>query len=315
MDMRCIPGLNTVYGGSDNADVNGGVTLNITNGKFLQVFGGNNRGGRVKGPITVNIEETGCQPIIIGELYGGGNEAPYSIYGYYNVIENNDTVLRPCESLNDNRGFKNERPDQPYNDPQVNIKSFTSIGNVFGGGYGEKAEMVGNPHVNINVGNGKYYDNADYAGETLQINQNYSVTTPGHTRGKIGTIDTVFGGGNAAKVIGETYVNIGTMLGGKMEMETMELINGSKQTIPVLGADIIGNVYGGGNNAEVTGGTHVQIGPTPTNPAPPVNNNNGGDDDDDSGDSGNNSQQVPQRDTGNAATEQLLNRTVTPIRQ
>lgn len=29
---------------------------------------------------------------------------------------------------------------------------------------------------------------------------------------------------------------------------------------PVLGADIRGNVYGGGNNAEVTGNTNVVIG-------------------------------------------------------
>jgi hypothetical protein len=32
------------------------------------------------------------------------------------------------------------------------------------------------------------------------------------------------------------------------------------QTRPVLGADIRGNVYGGGNNAEVTGKTNVLIG-------------------------------------------------------
>jgi hypothetical protein len=30
--------------------------------------------------------------------------------------------------------------------------------------------------------------------------------------------------------------------------------------VPVQGVDIKGNVYGGGNNAEVTGDTHVQIG-------------------------------------------------------
>lgn len=318
MEMQCIPGLNSVYGGSDNADVNGDVTLNITNGKFLQVFGGNNRGGRVNGSITINIEETGCQPIIIGELYGGGNEAPYSIYGYYyekkeetvDGVTTTTTILKPRPSLDYSQG---SGPAIAYDHPQVNIKSFTSIGNVFGGGYGEKAEMVGNPNVNINVGYGKYYNSADYAGETLQIDQNNSVTTPGHTPGEIGAIGTVFGGGNAAKVTGETYVNIGDKLGENIKMET-----GEEQTILVRGADIKYNVYGGGNNAEVTGGTHVQIGPTPTNPAPPVNNNNGGDDDGDSGDSdniGNNSQPVPQRDTRNSATEQLLNRTVTPIRQ
>ena len=80
--MACLPGLNEVYGGAQDADVMGDVTLNITNGTFDRVFGGNNISGTIHGKITVNIEETGCQPLIIGELYGGGNKAPYSVYGY-----------------------------------------------------------------------------------------------------------------------------------------------------------------------------------------------------------------------------------------
>lgn len=51
------------------------------------MFGGNNLGGAVRGKITVNVEETGCQPIRIDELYLGGNEAAYSRFGYYESDE------------------------------------------------------------------------------------------------------------------------------------------------------------------------------------------------------------------------------------
>ena len=130
--MACIPGLNAVYGGAEDADIHGDVELTITNGTFDRVFGGNNKSGQINGSITVNIEEVGCRPIIIGELYGGGNLAPYSIYGY-----NTD-------------GTPKESGANPSDDPEVNVKSFTSIGTVYGGGYGEQAVMVGSPTVNIN---------------------------------------------------------------------------------------------------------------------------------------------------------------------
>ena len=101
--MACIPGLKAAYGGAEAAAIKGNVTLNITNGTFDRVFGGNNLSGTIDGSITVNIQEVSCRPIIIGELYGGGNQAGYSVYGY-----NDDGT--PKES-----GLK------LYDDPQVNV--------------------------------------------------------------------------------------------------------------------------------------------------------------------------------------------------
>ena len=80
--MSCIPGLQAAYGGAEAAAIKGNVTLNITNGTFDRVFGGNNLSGTIEGSITVNIQEVGCRLIKIGELYGGGNQAGYSVYGY-----------------------------------------------------------------------------------------------------------------------------------------------------------------------------------------------------------------------------------------
>ena len=264
--LACIPGLDAVYGGAEAADVHGNVTLNITNGTFDRVFGGNNISGTIGGSITVNVEEIGCKPVKIGELYGGGNQAGYSVYGY------------------DSDGKPKETGTRLYNDPQVNVMSFTSIGNIFGGGYGDGATMVGNPTVNVNVTYGKYYDNdLSNVGENAKTPNNYPI--PSHAKGKIGAINQVFGGGNAAKVIGNTIVNIGTLekvYVVKQVTANTTLPDGCYirnndgtynaasglahdgttyyEEMDVIGADIRGNVYGGGNNAKVTGDTNVTIG-------------------------------------------------------
>ena len=263
--MSCIPGLSAAYGGAEAAAIQGNVTLNITNGTFDRVFGGNNLSGTIGGSITVNIQEIGCKPIKIGELYGGGNEAGYSVYGY------------------DSDGKPKESGSRLYADPQINVMSFTSIGKIFGGGYGSGATMVGNPTVNVNEVYGRYY-NADESvvGENAKTSGNYPI--PSHAKGKMGAINNVFGGGNAAKVIGNTTVNIGTLeevyvvktvtVGDSVTDYYIRNNDGSysaatgtaeedttyyeKKT--VLGVDIRGNVYGGGNEAEVTGDTNVTIG-------------------------------------------------------
>ena len=270
--MACIPGLQAAYGGAEEADVHGNVTLNITNGSFDRVFGGNNLSGTISGSITVNIEEIGCRPIKIGELYGGGNQAGYSVYGY-----NAD-------------GTPKESGTKLYDDPQVNVKSFTSIGKVFGGGYGSGATMVGNPTVSVNEVYGRYYNqDVSVVGEDAKTSGNYPI--PSHEKGKMGAISEVFGGGNAAKVIGNTMVNIATLsdvyivkevtAGATLPADCYTRSGEGTTASPfvytpasgtasvtvtyyekktVLGADIRGNVYGGGNNAEVTGNTNVFIG-------------------------------------------------------
>ena len=253
--MACIPGLSAAYGGAEAADVQGGVTLSITNGTFDRVFGGNNISGTIGGPIVVNIEETGCKPIIIGELYGGGNLAGYSVYGYKEITDDEGKkVWKPRVSDTDDGAG----PATPYNAPQVNIKSFTSIGDIYGGGYGESAVMVGDPHVNINVvvGDKASVDEAEL-GDNAQTQGGYPV--PSHNKSEIGAINNIYGGGNAAAVIGNTYVNIGTQ--STVDYETTAEGEASPRTgLPVKGADIRGNVYGGGNKAEVSGSTNVTIG-------------------------------------------------------
>lgn len=284
LEMACIPGLKAAYGGAEDAEIDGNVTLNITNGTFERVFGGNNVSGHIRGTITVNIEETGCKPIIIGQLYGGGNQAPY------------------------------EAPAGEHG-PTLNVHSFTSIGEIYGGGYGEPATVTGDPYINVDVCEGLYKDGFTYAdgsttndktgtriisfveykraynaetltwdfvdengdGERDTETKNMEIYLPPHTAGKIGAINRIFGGGNAAPVVGNTYVNIGTHTGesivfntpvvktvttgeGEGAVTTEEPTTDLERTHSVIGVDIRDNVFGGGNEAEVSGDTHVTIG-------------------------------------------------------
>ena len=291
LHMACIPGLRAAYGGAEAADVLGDVTLNITNGTFDRVFGGNNLSGTISGSITVNIEETGCKPIIIGELYGGGNEAAYSVFGY----KKSGTTHVVRTSMNDDTAYYTPSTtysdDQLFADPQVNVKSFTSIGKIYGGGLGTTATMVGNPTVNVSVANGNFYNNDNaVVADGYKTDGNYPV--PSHAKGRIGAINNVYGGGNAADVVGNTNVNIGTdeyvfvtkefAVGSSVENYYIRTGAGTAaspyaytsasgtaaenttyyERIGVVGVDIRGNVYGGGEGSTttVTGNVAVNIG-------------------------------------------------------
>lgn len=270
IDLGCITGMNEIYGGSEKADMGGDIELTITSGTYGKVFGGNNKGGRVYGSITLNIEQTGCLPIVIDELYLGGNNAPYSVYGYTDQTTTVDiggeeiiqyqpkTRQQYISELSG--GDPNYDPDQdpnykqPYNDPVLNIRSFDSIGTVFGGGNGEHATMVGNPTVDINVTQG--YIDGKYTGDEPEY-QSYKVSGVLQENGnpKYGVIETVFGGGNEADVIGTTNIRIGDKTGSQVTLKS------TNQSEEVMGATITGNVYGGGNEADVTDGTNIKVGP------------------------------------------------------
>ena len=188
--------LKALYGGAKQADVSGNVELNINSGRILKVFGGNKTSGTIHGTITVNVEEKGCKPIHITELYGGGDQAPYVSTG-----ENG-------------------------NGPFVNIRSCTEIGTIYGGGYGATAAITGNPIIDINMEPGYTTTDPEDApanrtaqplgtignvfggGNEAQVYGNPVVLVG--TSGKSANISgNVFGGGNNANVTGNTHIQIG----------------------------------------------------------------------------------------------------------
>ena len=234
LKLGCIPGVGEIYGGARDADVNNDVVLTITNGTFDRVFGGNNEGHEIHGTITVNIEETGCSPIVIGQLFGGGNRAAYTA------------------------PFKANSTTEREDGPTLNIKSFTSIGEIYGGGFGSTAIVTGDTYININEIVGAKA--SAYTAKTITINEGqtdaYTVSIPAHTAGQIGSIGNVYGGGYGANVSGNTYVNIGTQ-------STVAYVSGTDHSNQnVVGANITGDVFGGGFGAStnVTGTATINIG-------------------------------------------------------
>ena len=253
-----------VYGGAKQANVNNDIHLVITGGTLHNIFGGNNISGNVKGSIIVDIQkDNACNTWRVDTVYGGGNLAAYSVYGY-----NDDGTVKTTG-------------DAIYNDPVVNIKNGTVSANVFGGGFGESARSVSNPHVNLIGGTvtgnvfgggeaapvtGSPVVTANYGqatniyggglGSTAIVTGNPSVVI-NHTQGTL-TVTDVFGGGDAATVTGNTTVTLtsGTVaraFGGG----NLAAINGTT-TVTVQGATAA-NIYGGGNQAGVSGTSAVTV--------------------------------------------------------
>ena len=222
--LDCVENGGELYGGSYKANVNSDVNIHITNGHYTKVFGGNDRAGTVNGKITITIEEYGCTPIEIDELYAGGNLAPYSVYGFKNENQN-------AKDANGNDLHEDNDPNKPivlqripyrageigarttpYWDPRINIISATRIGAIYGGGYGAGATLIGNPHINVNMTEGKIRSKYnDYKSEYATLYPNFDGTGEDKNRViPIGTIGSIYGGGNLASVEGDTYLEIGT---------------------------------------------------------------------------------------------------------
>ena len=235
IEMNCIDGLKEIFGGSRKADVMGNIVLNITGGEFERVFGGNNQSGNIYGSITINIEQTGCLPIHIHELYAGGFIADYSVYGY-----NSDGTVKTDGQ-------------QRFEDPVINVRSCLRIDTIYGGGY--QADVIGSPTINIDMVRG--WVNGHYTEQNSEYRN-------AHLLQDIGVVGGIFGGGNEADVIGDTYINIGTR--DEITLET--ILENDQETNPlnqsrtqaVQDINITGNVYGGGNKGHVSGKTHVNIG-------------------------------------------------------
>ena len=258
----CVKDGGEIYGGSQNADILNDVHVRITNGSYTKVFGGNEKAGTISGSITIDIEEKGCTPIEIDELYAGGYLAPYSVYGYEAVgvpavdKDGNPITDKEGHQLTQRRPLKKGDSGAfatPSRDPQINIISATKIGKIYGGGY--QADLIGSPHINVNMTRGviiKKYA-SEYPGLTEKDSEDNSYLP-------IGTIGTIFGGGNKGDIYGDTYVEIGT---GKHHT-----FAGEEETItPARNAAYVlrdentgGQVFGGGDQGYVYGNTNVNIG-------------------------------------------------------
>lgn len=151
-----LPGTNGEDDPGKSADINGSILLEIHGGKVNNaIYGGSHILGKVKGTITVNIENMdGSCPLDVStvDVYGGGNEADY------------DTAPTQGE-----HGYNYTHPNYPV----INIKNAT-VRNVYGGGY--KANVMGNPQINLKQG-AKVLGNVYGGGNMGEVKDSPNTTT------------------------------------------------------------------------------------------------------------------------------------------
>lgn len=286
-----LEGIGTVYGGSNAANVSNSVLLNINDGIINKVFGGNNDKDTIQGTITVNIEKTGSCDWYVGEVYGGGNHAPYggtpavniiagtiyrNVYGGGNDITA-DTLVNTPRGVNGSNvvmtggtvlggvyGGCNEK-GSVATDALVTIQSGTigsqtqlshdTVANVFGGGLGANTKVAGN--VTVNFGN--------------------KPTTPGAPNANLKLYGDIYGG-SALGSVNTTVVNVldGTLFS---KTDTLDILVNHMPTGRKYVLYTGGNVFGGGLGEEgvttkgrVYGKIEVNIGaPNSTRGLDPVN--------------------------------------------
>ena len=211
----------------------GNVTLNLYGGHIVNAFGGSDVLGNIEGNITVNVID----------LEDSSTICPLDLTNVYGG--GHDAAYTPALATN--------------NYPEVNIFNGTVSNNVFGGGLGETATVTSNPTVTLGDLTSGHESYQAVVGSTQTVG---GVTT---------TYGNIYGGGDAASVIGNTQVNIrkantevwhNVFAGGKGSdatgAENVAKINGNT-ALNVQGGWVKNNLYGGGEMASVTGASQVTI--------------------------------------------------------
>ena len=290
-----LEGVGTVYGGANQADIgtNGNpsnIVLTIKEGIVENVYGGNNTSGDIYGTIQVNIDSLGTcgtNHWYVGNVYGGGNQAPYdgtpdvnilhgtvsgSVYGGGNMagVSGGDVAMSGGTVLTGIYGGCNTSGTVTGN-TVVSITGGTigadgSGANVHGGGYGYQTETEGNVNVTINGATTIIWGDV-YGGSALG-NVNNASTDQTNVTLTSGTIHgNLYGGGlgdnsHAAAVNGavQVTVNGGTVDGSVYGCNNANGAPQSSVKVDIYNTDIpasgyaLGNVFGGGNQAAYTYG-------------------------------------------------------------
>ena len=273
---NAFAGGNGAGAGNPGANItHNGTKLYIHGGQIGAAFGGSNERGTINGGIIVNVDyqpETATPPtcvaaytqcpMLIGELYGGGNKAP--------IVTSTDAWITPvvniaCEAKIGMLFGGAKAADYGGNiDLVVNGGTFEK---VFGGN-NQGGTISGSVTVTFNGGSAKeVYGGCNESGTingsiTVNIDSTNTTCTPRFY------VENVYGGGNLAKYTGNPAVNIinGTVrqnvYGGGFGSSA--IVTGTPVvTVGVIDGDktarVLGHVFGGGNAAAITGNTSVNI--------------------------------------------------------
>lgn len=173
---------------NDDVYGTGTATTVIHGGTINQVFGGSNSHGRIRGDITLTLDENGTCPMNLGEVFAGNNLAP----------RNGSIVATiPCGAqLDEVYGCSNQAAF--VGNVTLNILGGT-LGRVYGGS--KNANITGNVTVNVFGGQiGTVFGGNNVGGNiTGTVTVNIDSTVNGCADGF--SIDTIYGGGNLAAYV------------------------------------------------------------------------------------------------------------------
>ncbi len=225
-----------VFGGACQ-NQGGTVNITMTGGEVhTGIHGGSNATGTISGNVTMQVNggQVGTSSSN-ANIHGGGYGANTAVNGNVSLTLGASTSATDSVTV-----FGNVYGGSALGDVNDNANDNTTVtmnkalinGNLFGGALGSGADVTGRITVNVNGGrvNGNVFGGGDAA--AYSHGGNFPVV---NMTG--GLVTNIFGGGkgNTATVTGNPQV---TLSGN---------------------AHVTGNVYGGGDAAQVTGHTNVQL--------------------------------------------------------
>ena len=247
------------------ANITGDVTLNLYGGIMTNAFGGSDVNGNIGGKITVNLDdaENPTCPLVVHNIYGGGRDASYTpntpgAYPVVNLIKGTVSTYVENEVTKGGLVFGGGLGEtaEVTSNPKVNLQGGVVQTAIFGGG--EAAPVTGNPVINANYGTAPTIHGGGW-GSTAIVTGNPSVVV-NETNGKTLTVTSVYGGGDAALVTGNTIVDliVGTLanaFGGGNQAG----VSGTA-SVNLAGASVTSGLYGGCNTSGiVTGNATVNV--------------------------------------------------------
>ena len=225
----------SVFGGSNNQKGQI-VNINMTDGQVnTGIYGGSNTEGTVAGPVALQIDGGTVGDGGSGDgIFGGGYGSSTIVTGNVSVTLGASTSAADSATVNGNvyggSALGRTNNGSTTNTTAVTMNKALVNGNVFGGAYGNGAVVNGKITVNVNGGrvNGNIFGGGDAA--AYSPNSNHPIVN--------------MTGGQATHVFG----------GGKGNTAT---VTGNPQVTLSGNAHVTGNVYGGGDAAQVSGQTNV----------------------------------------------------------
>ncbi len=273
---------NNIYGGGNNGDVDDEVDLEVSGTTAQNIYGGGNNakvdsnvelivndssvitdsiyGGGNYGITTGNVNMTLNTISVTNNIFGGGNNGDVS--GNVVLSANTATVSGSVYG-----GGNNAKVDGNI----TSTVSSSTIGSTFyGGGNNGRTDGIATSTITSSTVSTAIYGGGNQAEVGTNANSTSSVLTLNNA-----TTCNVFGGGNAAAIIGSTNVTvsnstitcnifgggngINSVVSGDLtgEMNPAK-VTGNTTVLVNNGTTVSESVYGGGNLGYVAGNTSVQ---------------------------------------------------------